>query len=127
GVLVLAGRTGAQVGSLHRPASRARRPIRGMCTDPGAGMPGRGSPMSALGRSARCPGRCRDPHAGGRMKVLMWHVHGAWATAFVHGRHEVLVPLTPDRGPDGRGLPATYAWPASARAVSPGELAQEQF
>ena len=61
------------------------------------------------------------------MKVLMWHVHGAWATAFVHGRHEVLVPLTPDRGPDGRGLPATYAWPASARAVSPGELAQEQF
>ena len=61
------------------------------------------------------------------MKVLMWHVHGAWATAFVHGRHEVLVPLTPDRRPDGRGLPATYAWPASARAVSPGELAQEQF
>ena len=35
------------------------------------------------------------------MRVLLWHVHGAWTTAFVHGPHEYLIPVAPDRGPDG--------------------------
>ncbi|HEX6022172.1 MAG TPA: glycosyltransferase [Solirubrobacter sp.] len=45
------------------------------------------------------------------MRILLWHVHGAWTTAFVHGRHEYVVPVLPDRGPDGLGIAKTYAWP----------------
>jgi hypothetical protein len=48
------------------------------------------------------------------VNVLVWHVHGAWTTAFVRGRHTYLVPVTPDRGPDGRGRARSYPWPASA-------------
>ncbi|HLL86922.1 MAG TPA: hypothetical protein VK387_06395, partial [Thermoleophilaceae bacterium] len=45
------------------------------------------------------------------MRILLWHVHGAWTTAFVHGDHEYVVPVLPDRGPDGVGIARTYAWP----------------
>lgn len=44
----------------------------------------------------------------------MWHVHGAWTTAFVQGDHEYLVPVDDERGPDGRGRAETYEWPANA-------------
>jgi hypothetical protein len=57
------------------------------------------------------------------VRVLVWHVHGAWTTAFVHGRHEYLIPVTPDRGPDGLGRARTYAWPASAVEVTRQEAA----
>ena len=57
------------------------------------------------------------------MNVLIWHVHAAWTTAFVAGRHRYLVPVVPDRGPDGRGRARTYRWPASAVEVGPDELA----
>ena len=57
------------------------------------------------------------------MKVFLWHVHGSWTTAFVHGDHEYLVPVLPDRGPDGRGRAETYTWPASAVEVTPEEAA----
>ena len=53
------------------------------------------------------------------MRVLLWHVHGAWTTAFVHGRHTYLVPVLPGRGPDGRGRARTYAWPDAAVEVTP--------
>lgn len=56
------------------------------------------------------------------MRVLAWHVHGSWMTAFVHSRHEVLVPVLPDRGPDGLGRATTYAWPSGAREVLPEEI-----
>jgi hypothetical protein len=59
------------------------------------------------------------------MRVLSWHVHGAWSTAFVQGEHEYLVPVVPDRGPDGRGRARTYEWPAGVREVTPAELATE--
>jgi hypothetical protein len=59
------------------------------------------------------------------MRVLSWHVHGAWSTAFVQGEHEYLVPLVPDRGPDGRGRARTYDWPGTVREVTPAELATE--
>jgi glycosyltransferase involved in cell wall biosynthesis len=52
------------------------------------------------------------------VRILLWHVHGAWTTAFVHGRHEYLIPVTPDRGPDGLGRARTYDWPASAKEVT---------
>jgi hypothetical protein len=59
------------------------------------------------------------------MKVLLWHVHGSWTTAFVQGRHEYLLPVTPDRGPDGLGRARTWDWPASVREVTPATLREE--
>ena len=59
------------------------------------------------------------------MRVLLWHVHGSWTTAFVQGPHEYLLPVTPDRGPDGLGSARTWDWPASAREVTPAQLRDE--
>src|SRR4051812_26269405 len=59
------------------------------------------------------------------MKVLLWHVHGSWTTSFVQGRHEYLLPVTPDRGADGLGRARTWDWPASAREVTPELLREE--
>ncbi|TQJ23454.1 glycosyl transferase family 1 [Micromonospora sp. A202] len=59
------------------------------------------------------------------MNILVWHVHGAWTTAFVHGKHRYLVPVTPDRGPYGLGRAQTYDWPASVEEVTPDQLATE--
>lgn len=55
------------------------------------------------------------------MRVLLWHVHGSWTTAFVQGKHDYLVPVLPDRGPDGRGRARTWDWPASVVEVTPAE------
>ena len=52
------------------------------------------------------------------MRILLWHVHGSWTTAFVQGRHDYLLPLVPDRGPDGRGRARTWEWPPSAIEVT---------
>jgi glycosyltransferase involved in cell wall biosynthesis len=51
------------------------------------------------------------------MRVLLWHVHGSWTTAFVQGEHTVLLPCSPDRGPDGRGRARTWQWPERAVEV----------
>jgi glycosyltransferase involved in cell wall biosynthesis len=59
------------------------------------------------------------------MNLLLWHVHGSWTTAFVHGKHRYLVPVTPDRGPYGLGRARTYAWPDTVEEVSPDDLADE--
>ncbi len=56
------------------------------------------------------------------MNILLWHVHGSWTTSFVHGKHRYLVPVTPDRGPYGRGRARTYRWPDSVEEVSPAQL-----
>ncbi|MET9292316.1 glycosyltransferase [Streptomyces sp. NPDC003077] len=58
------------------------------------------------------------------MNILLWHVHGSWTTAFVQGPHTYLVPVTPDRGPDGLGRARTFPWPESVREVPPDELAR---
>jgi hypothetical protein len=58
------------------------------------------------------------------VRILIWHVHGAWTTSFVHGSHEYLVPVLPGRGPDGRGRARTYRWPESAREVTPEQAAE---
>jgi len=59
------------------------------------------------------------------VKILIWHVHGSWTTAFVQGRHEYLVPVTADRGPDGLGRARTWDWPPSVREVTPAQLRAE--
>jgi hypothetical protein len=61
------------------------------------------------------------------MRILLWHVHGAWTTAFVQGDHEYVVPVLPDRGPDGRGRAQTYVWPDSVRELAPEALREEPF
>ncbi len=61
------------------------------------------------------------------MRVLLWHVHGSWTTAFVQGEHEYVVPVLPDRGADGVGRARTWDWPASVEELSPGELADDRF
>ncbi|MER6119366.1 glycosyltransferase [Streptomyces sp. NPDC001743] len=56
------------------------------------------------------------------MNILIWHVHGSWLTSFVQGPHTYLVPVTPDRGPDGLGRARTWTWPQSVRERTPEEL-----
>jgi hypothetical protein len=58
------------------------------------------------------------------VRVLLWHVHGSWTTAFVQGRHEYLITVTADRGPDGLGRARTFTWPASAVEVTREEAAE---
>lgn len=60
------------------------------------------------------------------MKILFWHVHGTWATAFVQGDHDYLIPVLPGRPLAGRGRPSrpgTFDWPPNAAEVSPDALA----
>ena len=59
------------------------------------------------------------------MRILIWHVHGSWLTAFVQGGHEYVVPVLPDRGPDGRGRAETWQWPLAVVERSPEQLADE--
>jgi hypothetical protein len=61
------------------------------------------------------------------VRVLVWHVHGSWTTSFLQGGHDYLLPVTPDRSADGRGRARTWDWPASAREVTPEQLADEPF
>ena len=62
------------------------------------------------------------------MRILLWHVHGAWTTAFVHGDHEYVVPVLPDRGPDGVGIARTYAWPEErVTELPPAALRDEEL
>jgi hypothetical protein len=59
------------------------------------------------------------------MRILLWHVHGSWTDAFVRGGHDYLLPVTPERGPDGLGRARTYDWPDSVAEVTPERLADE--
>ncbi|MDT5036181.1 MAG: hypothetical protein QOE03_1366, partial [Micromonosporaceae bacterium] len=61
------------------------------------------------------------------MRILLWHVHGSWATAFVHGKHRYVVPVTPDHGPYGRGRARTFTWPETVDEVAPEHLAGEEI
>src|ERR1043166_9606350 len=59
------------------------------------------------------------------MRILLWHVHGSWTTAFVQGNHDYVVPVTPDRDADGLGRARTWTWPASVRELTPEQLAHD--
>jgi hypothetical protein len=60
------------------------------------------------------------------MRILLWHVHGAWTTAFVHGDHDYVVPVVPDRGPDGVGIARTYDWPRERVTELPPEALRDE-
>jgi Glycosyl transferases group 1 len=51
-----------------------------------------------------------------RLRILVWHVHGAWLDAFVRGEHDYLLPTLPEGGPWGGGR-CGRNWPASVREV----------
>jgi Glycosyl transferases group 1 len=59
------------------------------------------------------------------MRVFLWHVHGSWTTSLVQGSHEYLLPVVPDRGPDGRGRARTWDWPGRAMEVGPERARDE--
>jgi hypothetical protein len=61
------------------------------------------------------------------MRILLWHVHGSWTTALVQGRHTYVLPVLPDRGPDGRGRAQTWSWPESAIELAPADLADAEI
>lgn len=56
------------------------------------------------------------------MRLLLWHVHGSWTTAFVQGGHEYFMPVLPDRGADGRGRARTWDWPENVCELPPEQL-----
>src|SRR5919199_2022470 len=99
-------------------------------------MPYTRTSLPGVGAARRGRRRRRRPHAptgtdrpeparkegGVRMRILAWHVHGSWMTAFVNSRHDVVVPVVPGRGPDGLGRATTYPWPARVREVTPEEV-----
>lgn len=64
-----------------------------------------------------------DP--GRAKRVLVWHVHGSWAQAFVAGRHRYVIPVATDRGAGGIGL-AGRPWP-NAQEVALEDLAAEEI
>lgn len=59
---------------------------------------------------------------GGRLRVLVWHLHGSWMTSFVQGGHQYLIPAGGSadsqfaRGRAGRN------WPPNAVEVRPESL-----
>lgn len=57
------------------------------------------------------------------LRILHWHVHGSWSTAFVQGRHTYLLPVhTDERGQRHGGRPGAWDWPDSAVEVPLDEL-----
>jgi glycosyltransferase involved in cell wall biosynthesis len=60
------------------------------------------------------------------MRVFMWHVHGSYMTGLVQGDQEFLLPVLPDRGPDGRGRAETWDWPDTAVEVTPQQASSAE-
>lgn len=61
------------------------------------------------------------------MRILLWHVHGSWTTAFVQGSHDYVLPVLPDRGPDGLGRARSWDWPGNVVERAPDLLATEEL
>lgn len=61
------------------------------------------------------------------MRILLWHVHGSWTTSFVQGRHEYVLPVTVDRGPDGLGRGNYQFWPSTVEETPVSLLRDESF
>jgi glycosyltransferase involved in cell wall biosynthesis len=58
------------------------------------------------------------------MRILTWHVHGAYLRSLLHVEHEWLIPVRPGRPPHFAGLPDDGPpWPANVREVPADEVA----
>lgn len=58
------------------------------------------------------------------MRVLTWHVHGAYLRSLLHAPHEFVVPVAPGRPPHLAGLPDDGPpWPANVREVAVEDVA----
>src|SRR6202008_674158 len=102
------------LGALRCADRAAGRPGGPLPWHPGARLPGARTSLPERGVPA-ASGHCGRRAVGGAgMRVLHWHVHGSWSTAFVRGPHTHLVPVTPDRDADGRGRARTFDWPPGA-------------
>jgi glycosyltransferase involved in cell wall biosynthesis len=61
------------------------------------------------------------------LRILMWHVHGSYLTALLKGPHTYVLPMLPDRPPDGRGRARTWNWPTNAVELAPEQLHDSEF
>ncbi|HEX2301399.1 MAG TPA: glycosyltransferase [Pseudonocardiaceae bacterium] len=66
------------------------------------------------------------------LRILHWHVHGSWSTAFVQGRHTYLLPVRTEYDHDGvpsrhGGRPQAWQWPDSAIEVEQERLAEHEI
>lgn len=61
------------------------------------------------------------------MRILLWHVHGSWTTAFVQGSHDYVLPVLPERGPDGVGRARSWDWPENVVECAPDRLTDEEL
>ena len=114
------------------PARAARRPVARRAGRPGAGSArsraihasrrAAAEVVDAVGGSRRAPA---NRTGGGRMNILIWHVHGSWTTAFVQGNHEYLVPVTARSRPRRPGAGPHLGLARRVREVPPGELADD--
>jgi hypothetical protein len=58
------------------------------------------------------------------MRLLLWHVHGSWTDAFIHGDHEYLLPVVEDSRANGSGR-AGRDWPANVIEVTADRIPDE--
>lgn len=63
------------------------------------------------------------------LRVLHWHVHGSWSTAFVQGGHTYLLPVRTEYDRDGTartcgGRPPAWDWPGSVLEVPQERLSE---
>ena len=108
---------GGAVGALRRAARAARRPGRRLPGHPGAGVPGARPPLPDVGDRSRCSTPCaRSPRRKGGAGVRILHLARARILddGVRAGPARYLVPVMPDRGPEGLGRARTWDWPASA-------------
>ena len=60
------------------------------------------------------------------MRIVLWHVHGAYTNSLVQGGHEYLLPVVPERSLEGLGRSQTFDWPENVREVSEAEAAEAE-
>ncbi len=112
------------VGAVPGPARTAGRPARLVPGQPGGHLPRTRAPVPVVGLRRRRRARRRPAHRALLMRILLWHVHGSWTTAFVQGGHTYLVPVNEQRDAYGLGRARTYPWPDDVVEVTAAELAR---
>jgi Glycosyl transferases group 1 len=60
------------------------------------------------------------------VRIFLWHVHGAYTNSLVQGGHEYLLPVVPERTPEGLGRSQTFDWPDNVIEVGEEEAAHAE-